>query len=68
MEHILDVLKERGFIAQTTFEDELYGPDFRPLVDAIVRENLATTIICESAGTQSEDALMMKKYYLEKLG
>ena len=51
-----------------TFEDELYGPDFRPLVDAIVRENLATTIICESAGTQSEDALMMKKYYLEKLG
>ena len=24
MEHILDLLKERGFIAQTTFEDELY--------------------------------------------
>ena len=24
MEHILDVLKERGFIAQMTFEDELY--------------------------------------------
>lgn len=24
MPHILDVLKERGFIAQTTFEDELY--------------------------------------------
>ena len=24
MEHILDILKERGFIAQTTFEDELY--------------------------------------------
>lgn len=24
MEHVLDVLKERGFIAQTTFEDELY--------------------------------------------
>lgn len=24
MEHILDVLRERGFIAQTTFEDELY--------------------------------------------
>ena len=23
-EHILDILKERGFIAQTTFEDELY--------------------------------------------
>lgn len=24
MEHILDILKERGFIAQTTFESELY--------------------------------------------
>ena len=24
MEHILDILKERGFIAQTTFEDDLY--------------------------------------------
>ena len=24
MEHILDILKERGFIAQTTFDDELY--------------------------------------------
>ena len=24
MEHILDILKERGFIAQLTFEDELY--------------------------------------------
>ena len=24
MEHILDILKERGFIAQTTFENELY--------------------------------------------
>ena len=24
MEHILDILKERGFIAQITFEDELY--------------------------------------------
>lgn len=24
MEHVLDILKERGFIAQTTFEDELY--------------------------------------------
>ena len=24
MPHVLDILKERGFIAQTTFEDELY--------------------------------------------
>ena len=24
MEHILDILKERGFLAQMTFEDELF--------------------------------------------
>ena len=50
-----------------TFEDSEYGPDFEPLVDVIVKNNLSPTIICESAGTQSDDALMMKKYYLERL-
>lgn len=47
-----------------TFEDGLYGPDFEPLVEALYREKLTPTIICESAGTQSDDALAMKeKYY-----
>ena len=32
MEHILDILKERGFIAQTTFEDELYEQLKKPTV------------------------------------
>lgn len=47
-----------------TFEDNLYGPDFEPLMEAIYKENLTPTIISESAGTQSEDALAMKKHYL----
>ena len=46
-----------------TFVDEEYGPDFEPLVEAIVKNSLTPTIISESAGTQSDDALMMKKYY-----
>ncbi|MBQ9736229.1 MAG: TIM barrel protein [Clostridia bacterium] len=46
-----------------TFEDSLYGPDFEPLMEALYREKLTPTIICESAGTQSEDALAMKKHY-----
>ena len=50
-----------------TFEDQEYGPDFEPLCDAIAKHNLSPTIICESAGTQSDDAFRMKKYYLEKL-
>ena len=46
-----------------TFADEQYGPDFEPLVEAIVREGLTPTIICESDGTMPEDAMAMKKYY-----
>ena len=48
-----------------TFADEIYGPDFEPLVEVIYKNNLTPTIICESAGTQSDDALAMKKYYME---
>ncbi len=48
-----------------TFADDTYGPNFEPLCDAIISHGLTPTIICESAGTQSDDALMMKKYYLE---
>ena len=50
-----------------TFDDDVYGPNFEPLVDTIVKHSLSPTIICESAGTQSDDALAMKKYYMEKL-
>ncbi len=46
-----------------TFDDEVYGPDFRPLIHMLHREGLAPTIICESAGTQDLDALLMKSYY-----
>ena len=48
-----------------TFEDQVYGPCFEPLVETIYKHNLSPTIICESAGTQSDDALAMKQYYLE---
>jgi deoxyribonuclease-4 len=46
-----------------TFEDEIYGPCFEPLVEVLAQEGLSPTIICESAGTQSDDALAMKTYY-----
>ena len=48
-----------------TFEDNVYGPNFEPLIEMIYKNNLSPTIICESAGTQSDDALSMKKYYEE---
>ncbi len=46
-----------------TFEDIEFGPVFEPLAEAIVRESVAPCIICESDGTQAEDALYMKKCY-----
>ena len=46
-----------------TFADDTFGPIFEPLAEAIVREGVAPRIICESAGTQAEDALYMKKAY-----
>lgn len=48
-----------------TFEDKVYGPEFEPLIEAIVNNSLCPTIISESAGTQSDDASAMKKYYEE---
>jgi deoxyribonuclease-4 len=48
-----------------TFADNIYGPDYEPLVEAIVKNSLTPTIISESTGTQSDDALTMKKYYEE---
>ena len=50
-----------------TFADETFGPAFEPLAEAIVREGVAPRIICESDGTQAEDALYMKNAYLHCL-
>ena len=52
MEHILDILKERGFIAQITYEDELYERGF-----ALVEEAEPTEKVAESTeqGLDSDD-------------
>ncbi len=51
-----------------TFADDVYGPAFEPLIEAIVREGVAPRIICESAGTMAEDALAMKKTWISMIG
>ena len=51
-----------------TFNDDGgYGPDWTPLAAEIARRGWSPTFICESAGTQAEDALTMKKVYQECL-
>ena len=46
-----------------TFEDTVFGPDPLPMLRQVVKRGLAPTIICESDGTQAEDALAMKNIY-----
>ncbi len=50
-----------------TFEDNIYGPDYQPVMQLVAKYNLSPTFVCESAGTQAEDSKMMKDYYLTLL-
>ena len=54
---------EGGEKMHLTFEDEIYGPRFEPMLEWVVRLDASPFIVCESAGTQAEDAAQMKKYY-----
>lgn len=47
-----------------TFEDTLFGPEFEPVAELMVQYDCSPHIICESAGTQAEDAAFMKQTYL----
>ncbi len=47
-----------------TFEDTVFGPDFEPMLELTYKYGCDPTFICESAGTQAEDAKQMKNYYL----
>ncbi len=48
-----------------TFEDEIYGPDFSFVAEIVYKKNISPTFICESSGTQIEDAMTMKKMYTD---
>ena len=50
-----------------TFDQEDFGPDPAPLMAEVARRGWSPTFICESAGTQAEDALRMKKMYQSAL-
>ncbi len=46
-----------------TFDQPDFGPDPAPLMAEVARRGWSPTFICESAGTQAEDALAMKRMY-----
>ena len=57
----------KGEIKHLTFEDNVYGPNFEPLANVIVKNGLALHVICESDGTMAEDSKIMKDIYLQTL-
>ena len=48
-----------------TFADEIYGPQFEPLIEQFIKRDMSPSVICESAGTQTDDAAVMMRYYEE---
>jgi len=50
---------------RTFCDDGGYGPAWTPLAAEVARRGWSPTFICESAGTQAEDALTMKNIYQE---
>ncbi len=52
-----------GEVRHLTFADEIYGPDYSPVMELTYKYGASPTFICESAGTQAEDAKTMKDYY-----
>ena len=46
-----------------TFADGDFGPPYEPLLTLLHKRGLSPTIICESAGTQAEDAAELARAY-----
>ena len=61
---VCDLKQERLDWAKSKFEGVATFTDYKEM---LAKEKLRPTIISESAGTQSDDALIMKKYYMENI-
>ncbi len=59
----IEYTEKGGEKKHLTFADTVYGPQFEPLMELVAKKSLAPTFICESDGTQTEDAKTMKDYY-----
>ena len=56
---------EKGELKHLKFADDKYGPNYEGLAKLIDEYKLRPFIICESDGTQAEDALAMKRMHSE---
>lgn len=58
----------KGEIRHLTFADDVYGPEFEPFAEIIVKYGLTPHILSESAGTQAEDSAAMRDIWLRASG
>ena len=54
---------KKGELCHLTFEDAEYGPNFEPLAEAIKELGIDATIILESRGAQTHDAVLLKQIF-----
>lgn len=54
---------DKGEKRHLTFADTHYGPEFAPIAYLTAQRQYTPVFICESAGTQAEDAVSMKQAY-----
>lgn len=64
----IEYTEKGGEKRHLTFEDTVYGPEYEPLMELIAEKDLSPVFICESDGTQTEDAQTMMKYYNSLIG
>lgn len=53
----------KGEVRHLTFDDDKYGPPYEPLMEVFAEFNIQPYVICESAGTQTRDASLMRRCY-----
>lgn len=60
----MEYTQKGGEKAHVTFEEKTCGPDFSMVAKALKKLQLEPRIICESAGTQAIDAVIMQNIYM----
>ena len=54
---------DKGELRHLTFADDVFGPDYEPMLEVFRDLKLEPFVACESAGTQTYDALTLKECY-----
>lgn len=52
-----------GEVKHLTFADDAFGPSPEPLMKKLAERDMRPTVICESSGTQTDDAVLMMEMY-----